>query len=123
MSLYTFDTVLLSAAKTGEPNLMGTQLSAFGVNTISLSSNDVGVAFNKVGTLVNALSTLNVKGSVIKIDKAYDASDIAIVKTDGTYDVFTFKLGSAATIPLSAISTTVNVSTQDTRRKWHLGYK
>lgn len=82
MSIYTFNTVLLSAAKTGSPNLIGTSLSATGVTflsgnsenpvslttqrvgIVSLSSSDVGLAFNSielsVGTTIHTASSFSI---------------------------------------------------------------
>lgn len=76
---YTFSTNLLSAQKTGSPNLIGTSLSGVGVTllsgnnvtiltqkviVVSLSTNDVGIAFNPVtlnvlSTAASQLSTFN----------------------------------------------------------------
>ena len=121
MSLKTFNTVLLSAVKTGTPNLIGTALSASGVNTISLSTDDIGIAFTAKTTLNSILSTVNVLGSVFRIDTAYSGESLALVR-NGTYNVFTFTSGDVGTIPVSAFSVTTSVSTPDTRRKRHLGY-
>jgi hypothetical protein len=51
MATYTFTTSLLSAEKTGNPNLVGTTLTSNGVTILTLSTNDVGIAFNPVSPL------------------------------------------------------------------------
>lgn len=150
MSLYTFQTALLSAEKTGTPNLINTALSATGVTflsganvvvnsrqvgVVSLSTTDVGLAFNpvefSVGSTVHTASafsltnypnvTVNVLGSVFNIPASLHLSELAVVNTDGSYSVFPF-LSSVTTVPVSAFSETFSVSTADTRRKRHLGY-
>jgi hypothetical protein len=150
MSIYTFQQNLLSAAKTGSPNLTNTTLSATGVTflsganvvvttrqvgVVSLSTTDVGLAFNpvefSVGSTVNTASafslatypnvTVNVLGSVFNIPASLHNTQMAIVNTDNSYSVFPF-LSSVATVPLSAFSETFSVSTPDARRKRLLGY-
>lgn len=150
MSIYTFQQNLLSAEKTGSPNLTNTTLSATGVTflsganvvvttrqtgVVSLSTNDVGLAFNpvefSVGTTINTASafslaaypsvTVNVLGSVFNIPASLHNTNLALVKTDGSYSVFPF-LSSVATVPVSAFTNTFSVSTADTRRKRLLGY-
>jgi len=149
MANYTFQTNLLSAAKTGFPPLVGTSLSATGVSflsgagvvfasrnvgIVSLSTNDVGIAFNPV-TLTIATSslptfnltaypsiTVNVAGSVFNIPANLTTSNFAVVKTTpGDYTVFPW-LSTTTTVPTSALSATREVSTQDSRRKRLLGY-
>jgi hypothetical protein len=150
MSLYTFQTVLLSAQKTGTPNLTNTSLSATGVTylsgadvvvtsrqvgVVSLSTTDVGLTFSpvdfSVGTTVNTASsfslanfpsvTVNVLGSVFNIPASLHLTTMALVNTDNSYSVFPF-LSSVTTVPVSAFSETFSVSTPDTRRKRLLGY-
>jgi hypothetical protein len=150
MSIYTFQSNLLSAQKTGTPNLIDTSLSATGVTflsgsnvvvtsrqvgVVSLSTTDVGLAFTpvefSVGTTVNTVSTfnltaypsvtVNVLGSVFNIPASLHNTEMAVVNTDGSYTVFTF-LSSVTTVQLSALSDTFSVSTPNTRRKWLLGY-
>lgn len=150
MSIYTFQQNLLSAEKTGTPNLTNTTLSATGVTflsganvvvttrqtgVVSLSTNDVGLAFSpvdfSVGTTINTASafslaaypsvTVNVLGSVFNIPASLHNTELALVKTDGSYSVFPF-LSSVATVPVSAFTNTFSVSTADTRRKRLLGY-
>lgn len=150
MSIYTFQQNLLSAEKTGSPNLTNTTLSATGVTflsganvvvttrqtgVVSLSTNDVGLAFSpvdfSVGTTINTASafslaaypsvTVNVLGSVFNIPASLHNTNLALVKTDGSYSVFPF-LSSVATVPVSAFTNTFSVSTADTRRKRLLGY-
>lgn len=150
MSIYTFQQNLLSATKTGSPNLTNTTLSATGVTflsganvvvatrqtgVVSLSTTDVGLAFNpvefSVGSTVNTASafslatypsvTVNVLGSVFNIPNSLDNTEMAVVNTDNSYSVFTF-LSSVTTVPTSAFSETFSVSTPDTRRKRLLGY-
>jgi hypothetical protein len=150
MSIYTFQQNLLSAAKTGSPNLTNTTLSATGVTflsganvfvttrqvgVVSLSTTDVGLAFNpvefSVGSTVNTASafslaaypsvTVNVLGSVFNIPASLHNTQMAIVNTDNSFSVFPF-LSSVATVPTSAFSETFSVSTPDARRKRLLGY-
>ena len=56
MANYTFQTTLLSAEKTGNPNLIGTVITASGVTITSLSTIDVGLAFIPQSSLI-AIST------------------------------------------------------------------
>lgn len=120
MAIYSFDTILLSAAKATNPPLIGTALSANGVNVISLSTGHVGIAFNTIAPLVGATVTLNVAGSVFVIDRAYSGSPLAIVN-EGGFTTFPF-LSTVLTVPGSAFSFGDGVSTPDSRRKRHLGY-
>jgi hypothetical protein len=150
MSLYTFQTALLSAEKTGTQNLTNTSLSATGVTylsgadvivtsrqvgVVSLSTTDVGLAFSpvdfSVGSTVNTVSSfalsnfptiaVNVLGSVFNIPSSLHLTNMAVVNTDNSYSVFPF-LSSVTTVPVSAFSETFSVSTPDTRRKRLLGY-
>ena len=148
MSIYSFQTALLSAQKTGTPNLASTSLSVPGVTYISgatvvvtsrqvgvVSLTDVGLAFSpvdfSVGTTVNTASsfslanfpsvTVNVLGSVFNIPASLHLTTMAVVNTDNSYSVFPF-LSSVATVPVSAFSEEFTVSTPDTRRKRLLGY-
>jgi hypothetical protein len=149
MANYTFQTNLLSAAKTGFPPLVGTSLSATGVSflsgagvvfasqqvgIVSLSTDDVGIAFNPVSVSVaNAslptftlnsfpMKTVTVAGSIFNIPSRLDSSNFAIVKTSpGDFTVFPW-LSTTTTIPTSALSADRQVTTQDTRRKRLLGY-
>jgi hypothetical protein len=125
MANYTFNTILLSAAKTGSPTLRNTSLSSNGVNTISLSTNDVGITFNSKTTLSNTLCAFNVQGSVFRIDTSYSGSIMAIVKTVSnnvrTYTVFPY-LSTTATAVTNTLSTETDISTPDVRRLWTLGY-
>lgn len=150
MSIYTFQTNLLSAQKTGTPNLTNTSLSATGVTylsganvvvtslqtgLVSLSTTDVGLAFTpvefSVGSTVHTASafslanypnvTVNVLGSYFNIPSSLHLSEMAVVNNDGSYSVFPF-LSSVTTVPVSAFSETFSVSTPDTRRKRLLGY-
>lgn len=150
MSIYSFQTNLLSAQKTGTPNLTNTSLSATGVTylsganvvvtslqtgLVSLSTTDVGLAFTpvefSVGSTVHTASafslanypnvTVNVLGSYFNIPSSLHLSEMAVVNNDGSYSVFPF-LSSVTTVPVSAFSETFSVSTPDTRRKRLLGY-
>jgi|TARA_R110002110_G_scaffold248495_5_gene464677 hypothetical protein len=122
---YSFDTILLSAQKTGTPQQVGTTLSAFGVNTVHITTNDVGIAFNAL-TPVGATTTMNVEGSIWTIDQVYDGSVMAIVKVaDGAVKYHTiFTQNSAfAVVPVSAIDARqLNVDDPETRRKYLYGY-
>lgn len=151
MALYSFTTNLLSAEKTGSPNLIGTSLSGVGVTFLSgssvivatqsvvvqsLSTNDVGIAFNpttvNVGTTVNTassfklssypLSTVNVQGSVFTIPTQLGNNSFGIVKVNNGVTVFPW-LSTTATVATSSLSTELNVSTANTRRLRILGYK
>lgn len=122
---YSFTTTLLSAAKTGNPQLIGTQLSAYGVNVISLSTNDKGIAFNPEPTLTGTLVNLTVQGSFFRVDTSYHGKTMALVKIPSnnvsTFTVFT-QNSAYAVAPLSALSTETDVIDQDGRRKYLLGY-
>jgi hypothetical protein len=124
---YSFTTTLLSAQKTGSPNLIGTQLSALGVNVISLSTNDKGIAFTPRTPLLSTLTNVNIQGSVFRIDTAYQGASMALVKVPvnnvSTYTLYTHN-SALAVAPASAMSVgEVDVIDQDGRRKWLLGYQ
>lgn len=150
MSIFSFQTALLSAEKTGTPNLTNTSLSATGVTylsganvlvtsrqvgVVSLSATDVGLAFSpvdfSVGTTVNTASafslanfpvvTVNVLGSVFNIPASLHLTNMAVVNTDRSYSVFQF-LSSVTTVPTGSLSETFSVSTANTRRERMLGY-
>lgn len=123
---YSFTTSLLSAQKTGSPNLIGTQLSALGVNVISLSTNDKGIAFNPVTPLTGLLTNVTLQGSLFRIDRAYHNSTMALIKVPlnniSTYTVYIHN-SSLSVAPASAISVgETDVIDQDGRRKWVYGY-
>lgn len=123
---YSFDTDLLSAQKTGTPNLIGTQLSAFGVNIISLSTYDKGISFNAISPLLSSTWNATIQGSVFVIDKAYHGATVALLKTPiNNIETSTLVvLNSAYAIaPLSALTVgSTDVVTKDMRRKWLYGY-
>ena len=123
---YSFSTDLLSAQKTGSPNLIGTQLSAFGVNVISLSTNDKGISFNPISPLLSSTFSHTVEGSVFIIDKAYQGATMALVKvpTNNVSTSTVVVLNSAyAVAPLSALTVgSTDVVSRDMRRKWLYGY-
>ena len=145
MALYTFQTALLSAQKTGTPNLTNTSLSATGVTylsganvllatrqtgVVSLSTTDVGLAYTPTSFVVTTSAftlgaypnvTVNVLGSVFNIPASLHNTQMAVVNTDNSYSVFTF-LSSVATVQPGDVSETFSVSTADTRRKRLLGY-
>lgn len=123
---YSFTTSLLSAEKTGTPNLIGTQLSAFGVNVISLSTGDKGIAFNPVTPLVGSLTTATIQGSVFTIDTAYQGQTLALIKVPvnnvSAYTTFIHN-SSLNVAPVSAYNAgQTDVIDGDGRRKWVLGY-
>ena len=120
MAIYSFNSVLLSAAKASNPPIIGAALSADGVNVISLSTGHVGIAFNTITPLASATVTLNVAGSVFVVDRVYSGSTLAIVNAGG-YTTFPF-LSTVLTVPGSAFSFGDGVSTPDSRRMRHLGY-
>lgn len=152
MSLFTFDTILLSAQKTGTPNLIGTALSATGVTflsganvvvasrqvgVVSLSTNDVGLTFSSVnfsvGTTVNTVSAFsltlsgfpNVTVNVLgSVFNIPNSLHLSNMALVKTNSSYSvFPFISSVTIvPTSAFSETFSVSTPDTRRKRLLGY-
>jgi len=121
--IYTFSTTLLSAVKTGTPNLVTTALSASGVNTISLSTNDVGISFTPNTTLTGTLCSTTVQGSVFRIDTSYHQANnqMVLLKSNGSGTIFQYASGGSVGVALSANYT--DFTTSDTRRKWHLGYR
>ena len=147
--LYTFSTQLLSAQKTGTPNLIGTTLSAVGVTflsganvpfatqqvvVLSLSTTEEGIAFNPVSISIASnnlstfnlssypLSTVNVLGSRFVIPTALHSSTFALLEVvPKTYTIFTWLSTSAVIDPLSTTNTQ-NVMTPDRRRLRLLGY-
>lgn len=146
---YTFSTELLSAQKTGSPNLIGTSLSGIGVTflsgsnvtfatqqvvVLSLSTTDEGIAFNPVSITVasnnlstftiNAypLSTVSVLGSRFVIPTAMNNSTFGVVETVAkTYTIFTW-LSTTATVALLSTTNTQDVVTPDRLRLRMLGY-
>ncbi len=140
MSIYTFNTNLLSAQKTGIPNFANTSISATGVvflsgnnvvvttkdvGVVSLSTTDIGLAFTPVnfsiGSTVHTVSgfsisdfptvTVNVLGSVFNIPCLLHNNTLALIDTGAqNYSVFTW-LSSTTTVPLSDI--TENLSRND----------
>jgi hypothetical protein len=150
MSIYTFQQNLLSAAKTGNPNLTNTTLSATGVTflsgnnvvvatrqlgVVSLSTTDVGIAFSpiefSVGSTIHTASafnianypsvTVSVLGSVFNIPASLHNTQMAIVENNGSFTVLPF-LSAVTTVQISALSSTFSVSTPNTRRLRLLGY-
>jgi len=149
---YTFDTILLSAQKTGNPPLIGTSLSGTAVSflsgdsvvfreqnvvVVSLSTYDAGITFNPISVSVasnllssfklNAYSVTNVtiKGSVFTIPSQMQNSEFAVVQVpvNNLRNYNVFTyLSSVATVPSSSISITTQVSNPNQRRLWHLGY-
>jgi hypothetical protein len=123
---YSFSVSLLSAQKTGNPSLIGTTLSAFGVNTISLSTLDKGIAFNPISPLLSSTVSMSIEGSTFVVDKVYHNSIMALVKVPVnnlvTYTVFT-QNSAYSIVPLSAISSgRSDVQDANGRRLWTLGY-
>lgn len=147
---YTFSTNLLSAQKTGSPNLIGTSLSGVGVSflsgsnvvfatqnviVVSLSTNDVGISFNPISLEIasNQLSTfklsayeplvsVNVEGSQFLIPSLLNGSTLSIVKVASkNYTVFPW-LSTTTTVPVSAITATQDVLTPNRLRIRMLGY-
>lgn len=123
---YSFNTTLLSAEKTGNPQLLNTSLSSNGVNIIRLGADYKGITFNYLPSseLSGVLTTLNLDGCFVRIDRAYHSQQFALVKLPSsnieTFAVFT-QLSTAAVPATSAIDT--DVIDQDGRRKWLYGYK
>lgn len=147
---YTFSTNLLSAQKTGSPNLIGTSLSGVGVTflsgsnvafatqqviVVSLSTNDAGIAFSPVEVAVSAnqlssfklsayqpLVSVNVEGSQFLIPSLLNTSNFAVIKINsGNFTVFPW-LSSTTIVATSALEATRDVGTPNTRRLWVLGY-
>lgn len=123
---YSFNTVLLSAQKTGFPNLIGTALSGSGVNIISLSTNDVGIAFNAITPLNSTLTNVTLQGSVFRIDTAYQGAIMGLVKApSNNIETYTIYIHNSAltTAPASAFTVgETDVVDANDRRKWVLGY-
>jgi len=147
---YTFSTNLLSAQKTGSPNLIGTSLSGVGVTflsgsnvafatqnviVVSLSTNDAGITFNPVSLSVasNELSTfklssyeplvsVNVEGSIFLIPSLLNGSNLSIVKVlPKNYTVFPW-LSTTTVVPTSAVIATQDVMNPNRLRLRLLGY-
>ena len=119
--MQSFSTVLLSAEKTGSPALIGTTLSASGVNIQILKADQIGLAFN-ARTPFGATVTVDLSGSRYVIDQAYHNTVMAAV-FNGYYTTFTFN-SAFAVLPLSSvIGNDVNVSTPNQRRLYLYGYK
>lgn len=131
---YTFNTILLSAQKTGSPNLIGTSLSGTAISflsgnnvkfaerlisIVSLSTNDAGVAFNpKTVTVENTnlstfslttypVSAVTIQGSVVNVPLYFHTDTLALVKVP-VNNVRTYTIwtnnSSLMTVPTSAIT-------------------
>lgn len=124
--MFTFDSVLLSAQKFSNPTVTNASLSSssLGVNILTLSTNDVGIAFNKRTTLVNVLSTITINGSTFAIDAAYtnNYDRFALVRFGRVYSVFNLVSAQGEGIPLSAMSSTLNVVDPQALRRRNQGY-
>ena len=145
---YTFQTDLLSAQKTGHPNLIGTVLSAVGVSylsegnvqfasqtleIVSLSTSDIGFAFTPLTVTVAPsslatfslttypTSTINILGTVVNIPTILNKNNMATIQANMSYTVFPF-LSTTATVPVSALSASRDVSSAQARRKHLYGY-
>lgn len=122
--MYSFSTILLSAQKTGSPNLIGTTLSASGVNIQILNASQIGLAFNSLTTSGTTATTVTVdlSGCRYVIDRVYHGSVMAAVFPT-SYTTFTFN-SAFAVLPLSSvIGEDLNISTPNQRRLRLLGYK
>lgn len=129
MAIYSFNTNLLSAAKTGTPNLLNTSLTAAMLSVVSLSTNDVGIAYNSLSsqgkTSTGTISSFTVQGSVFSVDTGHHGTIMAIVKSlsNNIQPYTTFVYSSAlSTIATSSLSTNDDIMTPDSRRKYLLGY-
>lgn len=119
--MYSFSTILLSAQKTGSPNLIGTTLSASGVNIQILNANQIGLAFTPL-TTSGVTVAVDLSGCRYVIDRAYHGSVMAAVFPT-SYTTFTFN-SAFAVLPLSSvIGEDLNISTPNQRRLRLLGYK
>lgn len=117
--LYTFNSSVLSAGKFSSPPQANLTLSAFGVNTISLSGPVMGVAFNSRTPLTTQLVSVTVLGSVFRIDWAYHGNTmLAIIPTTGNL-AFHF-LSSSSTV--AAASAVTEYSNPEQQRRRYLGY-
>ena len=129
MPIFTFHTSLLSAQKTGNPNLTNTTLSGGGVAVIALSTNDNGITFTTNTLVSNTAATLvnvTIDGSLFRIDQALNGQYMAVVKAQRPhYNVFPF-ISAMSFVPTSALSASntsnIFVNTPNTRRKRNLGY-
>jgi len=121
--LYSFYTTLLSAEKTGTPNLVSQSLSASGVNTISLSTNDIGISFTPNDTLTGTLKLTTIEGSKFNIDTSYNQtnSQMVLLKNDGSGTIFQY--ASAGTVGVALSAGYKSFTTSESRRKWVLGYR
>lgn len=146
---YTFATDLLSAVKTGTPNLVGCSLSGVGVTFLSgnnvvigtqqvvvlfLSASDVGISFNPIQVTIPTqslstfsvasfpLSTVSVLGSVFIIPSLLNGQPFAITElgSGAGYTVFTW-LSTTAVNSLS-VTTSNDVINRNRSRKIMLGY-
>lgn len=123
MPRYDFNTILLSAQKTGNPPVTNALLSSNGVNVISLNSADKGIAFNRLTTLSNTLCSLNAFGSIFLIDKNYNGSPMAIAN-NFTYTYFTYASSfNILTTSLAASGNSVDIWEPNKSRLHLLGYR
>jgi hypothetical protein len=122
MARYTFDTLLLSAQKTGNPPLTNTSLSSDGVRIVYLNTLDKGIAFNRKTTLSNTLCSFNAFGSAFQIDKNYHYSPMAI-SNNSTYTFFTYSSASnSLTDSLGMSGQDINIWDSNKSRMHILGY-
>lgn len=147
MPIYTFTTNLLSAQKTGNPNLANTTLSGVGVRFLSgnnvefanlqvvvrnLDTEHAGIAYTPIDITVsaNSLSTFSLSAQSItnvfvgnaffRIPALLTGSPIALINTNNTYSIFQYVSGTSS---YSSLTATLDVTTPNSRRLRSLGYK
>ena len=127
---YDFDTVLLSAVKSGNPPMTNTTTESAGVSVLSLSPAGIGLTFNAKTDLSGLYNTVTIvnTGNSFKIDKKYNGEQFAVINKNSdnttTYTNFRFMSASSAavSIVLNDCQTFDNITSPETRRKWEMGY-
>ena len=126
---YDFDTVLLSAVKSGNPPMTNTTTESAGVSVLQLAPDAIGVTFNAKSTLNGTTNTvsLSTTATSFEVDTAYNGSHFAFInKTSNNTITYTFVryMSSDSDVDILPDDTMQydNITGPFTRRLWHLGY-
>ena len=127
---YDFDTVLLSAVKSGNPPMTNTTTESAGVSVLQLASEAIGLVFNAKSSLNGTTNTVNIATTAnsFEIDTAYNGEQFSVINknSNNTTNYTNFRYMSSDTDPVSMAlndcQTFDNITSPETRRKWEMGY-